>query len=242
MQPSAIPLGLTPLLRHRLELTLPSRDREAIIDALDDMLVTVRNAPCVAPPGRGRGAACGLMGTLYLAMQTPAAGAHTGPLTQAEAESLAITHTMHEIELSLPSAFDVDLSRTPRHAQVLNEVRRELGTLPAPCCLPSLGRDCSINNLAGKLIMAAAAAHLQITEVRAFDVRSVAPAAGRHQGGVMLKAAAWHADAPPPRRAEAAAPGPGEGWDPNDPLGTGDTALDLSRAPVVVGWKCLRRL
>ncbi|WP_431597540.1 hypothetical protein [Stenotrophomonas sp.] len=240
MQPPAPCLGLTPLLRHRLEVTLPPDDREAIIDALDDMLVTVRNAPCVAPPGRGRGTACGLMGSLYLAMQAPAAGAQAGPLSEEETETLDITHVMHEVELSLPTSVDVDLSRSPLHAQVLNEVRRELGTLPAPCCLPSQGRDGYVNNLAGKLLMAAAAAHRQITEVRVFDARSVAPVAGRHQGGVMLRAAAWHADAPPPRRAEAAASG--EGWDPNDPLGAGDAALDLLRAPVVVGWKCLRRL
>ncbi|WP_421567658.1 hypothetical protein [Stenotrophomonas sp. PD6] len=239
MQPAAPSLGLTPLLRHRLEVTLPARDREAIIDALDDMLVTVCNAPFVAPPGRGRGAACGLMGTLYLAMQTPAAGAQAGPLSEQEVAALEITRFLHEIELSCRDALDVDLSQTPRHAQVLNEVRRELGSLPAQGCLPSLGRDCSINNLAGKLILAAAAAHQQITEVRVFDVRRVAPAAGRHDGGVALKAAAWHADAPPPRQAQ---PARSEGWDPNDPLDTGDAALDLSRAPVVLGWKCLRRL
>lgn len=228
-----VPDALTPMLRHRLETSLPSQEHAHICTFLNNLLRSVRNAPALThtPPPSDRTSPWP-MAQLYLRLVTPAPGSQAVTLTADEVRTVHLLHYLHEVERALPLDAGVGAgTQRPQsqiHAHLLHELRREFRLLS--CSVPPEWRELAVSDIAAKLLAKSIRLGVQPTEVRVVGAQEVPPVAGRHEGGLHLTVAAWNAAAPPP--ALPASPDP-HVWDPDNPLGNGP---DLLRAPVQLDW------
>ncbi|MFL9583601.1 hypothetical protein [Stenotrophomonas sp. AB1(2024)] len=236
---TAVPDALTPMLRHRLETSLPPQQRSLICNALNNLLHSVRNVPAVTqtPPPSDR-TTDWPMAQHYLRLVAPVPGSQAGPFSADEQRTVHLLHYLHEVETATPLEVSADPAvqrpESQAHAHLRQELRREFGLLP--CALPLTWRELAICDIAAKLLASALRLGFQPTEVRVVGAQELPPEAGRHQGGLRLNLAAWHAAVPPP--ALDASPDPNV-WDPDNPLGNG---LDLLRARLQMDWTGLTPL
>jgi len=233
--PVAIPRPdpLTPLLRGRLEATLPGHERGDICDALNRLLDSVRNVPPVtcAPPPTDQHTAYP-MAQVYLRLVKPVAGTVAGPFSAAEQHTVDLLRYLDEVQKAPPldPRADPAVARPQSHvhAHLLHELRREFGLLH--CSFPYNWRELAVSDLAAKVLVEAQQLNFQPTEVRVIAEQELPPEAGRHRGGVNLTVVAWNGAMPPGPAATSSDPNV---WDPNNPLGNGP---DLLRAPLQLEW------
>lgn len=224
---------LTPMLRRRLEASLPPAERSVVCKALRNLLCSVQNLPAIThtlPPTDG--ASVWPMARIYHRLVTPGPGAQSRPLNACERRAVHLLHYLHEVERAVPLGASADPTvqrpQSQIHAHLLGELRREFRLLPCP--VPQAWRELAIIDVAAKLLADALQKGVQPTEVRVVAAQELAPEPGRHRGGLHLHLAAWNGATPPEHSAASADPNV---WDPNNPLGN---ELDLLRAPVQIDW------
>lgn len=242
---SAVPIAtapevLSPMLRRRLEASLPLEHRTCAVKELFDLLKSVQNLPPIthAPPpldSTNRWP----MAKVFQYLTQPGLGAEQGPLSAEECHTVRTVHYLYEVQAAAPLRnITTTGGRWPQaavHARLLEEVRREFAQLPFPT--PPEGWERAVHDVATRLMVQSLVHGVQPTEVVVVASQEVPPVARRHLGGMSLHLAAWNAAAPPPEcSAETANPNV---WDPNNPLGN---EPDLLRAPLQLDWTGIRPL
>lgn len=230
---------LTPMLRNRLETSLPPEQRTIVCKALGNLLDSVCNleAPTVTPPPSDRSSPWP-MAQLYLRLVAPVPGSQAGPLSAGEHRTLHLMHYLHEVAIAPPlqPGDDPSVSRPQSqiHARMLNQLRHELALLDLPDIQDlqkkQAWRELAVIDIAPRLLQKAERLGFQPNEVRVLGTQHVAPAAGLHQGGLKLTLVAWNGAAPPDNP---------NVWDPNNPLGN---EPDLLLAPLQMDWTGLTPL
>lgn len=232
---------LSPMLRQRLERSLPLQEQAATVEALGGLLHSVRNVtPIPHGPPPADPANRGVMAQLYRRLVTPVAGTPEGPFSVGEEWTVRMIHYLDEVDRAPPLATPEVASGTPlpqshMHAHLLYELRREFGLLGFPETYQ--WRELAVNDAAAGLVAESTRKGLQPTEVRAFSARELPWPNTAPTVPVVVLLAAWNAAAPPPTRPDAAS-GP-HLWDPSNPLDNRDGAPDLLRAPLVLQWSGL---
>lgn len=231
---------LTPLLRQRLEASIPEQERAVGVGKLEFLLRSIQNVPPIThtPPPMHPANAWPLA-QVYQRLVLPEDGTPRGPLTAAEDHALKQVHYLYEVQVAAPlKDADVPGIRRPQsaiHARLLNEVRREFDALPFP---PPRGEwETSTLLVASDLMVRAMLNGVQPTEVAIVASQEIPALPGRHLGGVKVHLVAWSAAMGLPWHTDATA-NP-NAWDPSNPLGNEGNLL---RAPVQLEWMDLRSL
>lgn len=227
------PDPFTPLLRQRLEITLPPAQRASTSRAVSRLLRSVQNIPVqthTAPPSdpNSRWA----MAQVYQRLVSPWPGAAAGALSAEERDTVHLLHYLHEVE-SAPARDPAADPAIPRpqsqiHAHLLHELHREFHLLPFP--VPRAWQELAVLAISAEMVAHGLLRGIQPTEVRVVGSQVLAPQTGRHEGGLQLHLAAWNGGTPPEHTDATANPNV---WDPNNPLGN---ELDLLRAPIQMDW------
>lgn len=224
---------LTPMLRHRLETSLPPQQRAIICKALSNLLDSVRNleAPTVTPPPSDRSTPWP-MAQLYLRLAAPVPGSQAGPLSAGEERTLHLLHYLQEVAAAPALAPGDDPAvRRPQsqiHARLLNQLRHEFALLGLQ--ETQAWSELAVIDIAPRLLQRAEQLGFQPTEVRVLGAQLLAPETDVHQGGVKLTLVAWNGAAPPDNP---------NVWDPSNPLGN---EPDLLLAPLQMDWTGLTPL
>ncbi|MFG3449640.1 hypothetical protein ACGFZ3_13790 [Stenotrophomonas sp. NPDC047960] len=227
------PDPLTPLLRQRLEISLPPTQRASTCSDVSMLLRSVENFPLqthTAPPSDpdSRWA----MAKVYQCLVAPRPGAAAGPFSAEERGTLHLVHYLHELESapSLDPAADPAIPRPQSHihAHLLRELHREFLLLPFP--VPQAWQELAVLAIGAEMVVHGLQRGIQPTEVRVVGFQELPPQPAQHGGGLQLHLAAWNGATPPERPAATANPNV---WDPNNPLGN---ELDLLRAPLQMNW------
>lgn len=232
---------LSPMLRQRLERSLPLQEQAATVEALGGLLHSVRNVtPIPHGPPPADPANRGVMAQLYRRLVTPVAGTPEGPFSVGEEWTVRMIHYLDEVDRAPPlatpeAASGAVLPQSHVHAHLLYELRREFGLLGFPETYQ--WRERAVNDAAAGLVEVSSKKGVQPTEVRVFSARELPWPKEAPTVPVVVLLAAWNAAAPPPPLPYATS-GPNT-WDPSNPLDSSDEAPDLLRAPVVMQWSGL---
>lgn len=232
---------LSPMLRQRLERSLPLQEQAATVEALGGLLHSVRNVtPIPHGPPPADPANRGVMAQIYRRLVTPVAGTPEGPFSVGEEWTVRMIHYLDEVDRAPPLATPEVASGTalPQshvHAHLLYELRREFGLLGFPEMYQ--WRELAVNDAAADLVEASSRKGLQPTEVRAFGAHELEWPKSSPTVPVVVFLAAWNAASPPPLL-PAEPTGPNV-WDLFNPLDDSDGGPDLMRAPLVRQWSGL---
>jgi hypothetical protein len=227
------PYPLTPMLRQRLEVSLPPEQRSTLSSAVSRLLRSLRNIEVrthTPPPSNPN--TQWPMAQIYQRLVEPCPGSEAGPFSAEEQCTVHRVHYLHEVEsaAALDPGADPAVQRPQSqiHAHLLHELRREFRLLPFP--VPQTWRELAVLDIAAELLAHGLRCGIQPTEVRVVGFQELPPHPGQHEGGLQLHLAAWNDSTSPEHPAATANPNV---WDPNNPLGN---EPDLLRAPVQLDW------
>lgn len=208
---------------------------------LDSVLREIANAsfdPRKRVPADGMDSlgAPGNLRALHAALEQPVAD-ETGGLSAAERQTVRLVGHLRDICAVADHLVTSNIARAVAHHEsahvsrnLLNEILRELGTLPAPyVVIPGDRRQAIAAAIVEKLILTCTKKGLVPSHAQLFAVHELAPASPGHPARIAFRIAAWNDKAPPPM--VPAAPPPGV-----DPATYATDALDLLQAPCQISW------
>ncbi len=234
---------LTERLQNRLAHNLPASlsGRDALSSRLGSVLQEIANAsfePHTHIPADGMGelGESETLHALHTALQLPVEG-EAAELSAVERQTVRFVAHLRDICAGGDHLVTSNIALALAHHEsahvsrnLVNEVLRELGTLPVPYVVtPGDRRQATAAAIVEKLILTCKEKGLVPSHAQLFAVRELAPANPGHPARIAFRIAAWNDKAPPPMVPVTPPPGV-------EPATYATHAPDLSQAPCQISW------